>query len=53
MLTTVHPQLPSRDHEMELRVRYAEGDMQGRVFNGNYLTWVARRGPRPSPKYRW
>ena len=25
---------------MELRVRYAECDMQGRVFNGNYLTWV-------------
>jgi acyl-CoA thioester hydrolase len=25
---------------MELRVRYAECDMQRRVFNGNYLTWV-------------
>ncbi len=27
-------------HEMTLRVRYAECDMQGRVFNANYLTWV-------------
>jgi len=25
---------------MPLRVRYAECDMQGRVFNGHYLTWV-------------
>ncbi len=24
----------------ELRVRYAECDMQGHVFNANYLTWV-------------
>jgi acyl-CoA thioester hydrolase len=24
---------------MSLRVRYAECDMQGHVFNGNYLTW--------------
>ena len=23
-----------------LRVRYVECDMQGRVFNGHYLTWV-------------
>jgi len=27
-------------YEMELRVRYVECDMQGRVFNGHYLTWV-------------
>src|SRR5215471_9853304 len=27
-------------HEMELKVRYVECDMQGRVFNGHYLTWV-------------
>ena len=27
-------------YEMGLQVRYAECDMQGRVFNGNYLTWV-------------
>lgn len=27
-------------YEMELRVRYAECDMQGRAFNANYLTWV-------------
>jgi acyl-CoA thioester hydrolase len=26
--------------EMPLRVRYVECDMQGRVFNGHYLTWV-------------
>lgn len=26
-------------HEIELRVRYAECDMQGHVFNGHYLTW--------------
>ena len=25
---------------MPLRVRYAECDMQGRVFNAHYLTWV-------------
>jgi acyl-CoA thioester hydrolase len=25
---------------MRLRVRYVECDMQGRVFNGHYLTWV-------------
>lgn len=24
---------------MPLRVRYVECDMQGRVFNGHYLTW--------------
>jgi acyl-CoA thioester hydrolase len=25
---------------MPLRVRYVECDMQGRVFNGHYLTWL-------------
>lgn len=25
---------------MPLRVRYVECDMQGKVFNGHYLTWV-------------
>ncbi len=25
---------------MPLRVRYVECDLQGRVFNGHYLTWV-------------
>lgn len=25
---------------MPLRVRYVECDMQGRVFNGHYLTWI-------------
>lgn len=25
---------------MALRVRYAECDMQGRVFNAHYLTWI-------------
>lgn len=25
---------------MRLRVRYVECDMQGRVFNGHYLTWI-------------
>ena len=25
---------------MALRVRYVECDMQGRAFNGHYLTWV-------------
>jgi acyl-CoA thioester hydrolase len=27
-------------HAMPLRVRYVECDMQGRVFNAHYLTWV-------------
>ena len=27
-------------HSMDLRVRYVECDMQGRVFNAHYLTWV-------------
>lgn len=27
-------------YSMPLRVRYVECDMQGRVFNGHYLTWV-------------
>ena len=27
-------------YAMPLRVRYVECDMQGRVFNGHYLTWV-------------
>lgn len=26
--------------ETQVRVRYAECDMQGRVFNAHYLTWV-------------
>jgi acyl-CoA thioester hydrolase len=26
-------------HTIELRVRYAECDMQGHVFNAHYLTW--------------
>ena len=26
-------------HELQLRVRYAECDMQGHVFNSHYLTW--------------
>lgn len=32
----------SRDalFSMPLRVRYVECDMQGRAFNGHYLTWV-------------
>lgn len=30
---------PTR-YEMPLRVRYVECDMQGRVFNGHYLTWI-------------
>ena len=25
---------------MSLRVRYVECDMQGRAFNGHYLTWI-------------
>ncbi len=25
---------------MRLRVRYVECDMQGRAFNGHYLTWI-------------
>jgi len=29
-----------RVFEMPLRVRYAECDMQDRVFNAHYLTWV-------------
>lgn len=32
--------MPSAHFEMPLRVRYVECDMQGRVFNGHYLTWV-------------
>ncbi|WP_313676205.1 thioesterase family protein [Mycolicibacterium sp.] len=31
---------PDAHFAMPLRVRYAECDMQGRVFNGHYLTWV-------------
>ncbi|MEB3070717.1 acyl-CoA thioesterase [[Mycobacterium] vasticus] len=31
-------------YEMDLRVRYVECDMQGRVFNGHYLTWVDMAG---------
>ncbi|HUL98910.1 MAG TPA: thioesterase family protein [Mycobacterium sp.] len=27
-------------YAMPLRVRYVECDMQGRVFNGHYLTWI-------------
>ncbi|AQA05541.1 hypothetical protein BVC93_27755 [Mycobacterium sp. MS1601] len=27
-------------HTMPLRVRFVECDMQGRVFNAHYLTWV-------------
>jgi acyl-CoA thioester hydrolase len=27
-------------YSMPLRVRYVECDMQGRVFNAHYLTWV-------------
>lgn len=27
-------------YAMPLRVRYAECDMQGRVFNAHYLTWI-------------
>jgi acyl-CoA thioester hydrolase len=31
--------VPERPFVHRLRVRYAECDMQGHVFNGNYLTW--------------
>ena len=31
--------MPERPFVHRLRVRYAECDMQGHVFNGNYLTW--------------
>jgi acyl-CoA thioester hydrolase len=31
---------PGARFAMPLRVRYAECDMQGRAFNGHYLTWV-------------
>ena len=31
---------PADAFTMPLRVRYVECDMQGRVFNGHYLTWV-------------
>ncbi|WP_319430956.1 thioesterase family protein [Mycobacterium sp. RTGN5] len=30
----------SEQFRMPLRVRYVECDMQGRVFNGHYLTWI-------------
>ena len=30
----------SHTFTMSLRVRYVECDMQGRVFNGHYLTWI-------------
>jgi acyl-CoA thioester hydrolase len=29
----------ARVHQLQLKVRYAECDMQGHVFNGHYLTW--------------
>lgn len=32
--------MSSATHVMPLRVRYVECDMQGRVFNAHYLTWV-------------
>ena len=32
--------MPSAQFTMPLRVRYVECDMQGRVFNGHYLTWI-------------
>lgn len=32
--------MASDQFAMPLRVRYVECDMQGRVFNGHYLTWV-------------
>jgi acyl-CoA thioester hydrolase len=32
--------MPNVPYTMPLRVRYVECDMQGRVFNGHYLTWV-------------
>ena len=31
---------PTARSRMPLRVRYVECDMQGRAFNGHYLTWV-------------
>jgi acyl-CoA thioester hydrolase len=31
---------PTATFTMPIRVRYVECDMQGRVFNGHYLTWV-------------
>lgn len=32
--------MPTASFTMPLRVRYVECDMQGRVFNAHYLTWV-------------
>jgi acyl-CoA thioester hydrolase len=32
--------MSSAEFTMPLRVRYVECDMQGRVFNAHYLTWV-------------
>ena len=32
--------MPTEPYAMPLRVRYVECDMQGRVFNAHYLTWV-------------
>jgi acyl-CoA thioester hydrolase len=32
--------MPNTPYTMPLRVRYVECDMQGRVFNAHYLTWV-------------
>ncbi|MCB0944746.1 MAG: acyl-CoA thioesterase, partial [Mycobacterium sp.] len=32
--------MPPAQFAMPLRVRYVECDMQGRVFNGHYLTWI-------------
>ncbi len=32
--------MPNATFAMPLRVRYVECDMQGRVFNAHYLTWV-------------
>lgn len=32
--------MKSAHFEMPLRVRYVECDMQGRVFNAHYLTWI-------------
>ena len=34
------PEMAAAHFAMPLRVRYVECDMQGRAFNGHYLTWV-------------
>lgn len=38
-MTSVNPNMPIREHEVEIRVRYQETDAQGRVHHANYINY--------------